>query len=398
MCFYYTDETNNIIYNMSSAIEENSIYPNAGFVICPEDLLKFISETVPNATRSFDCCFVPMGSRSSAYYALGNNLSTLLQKMMKLLINKGIECRFITEITAQTLYYWKEFINKGDLRHINPLKASFAVCDGEQYWGFTTKSENLMPNIEWKTIDGEHQLLLYSNNKLFVEMQQFLFDNLWNSATPAKHRIVQIERDLAAPFVNLTTEPEQTFREFMTCLETAIYEILIILPSIRAARSIGERGILDSLGNAVQKGIDVKILIHVESGGSDSDSEVDSLRLILKEKSLDNNMNYLYRGLDSQDIIIVVDQAISFSFNIGNDFITNGKIPMIVSASCSNDDSALSFNVSMFESLWIQSEFEKQNKIKQVYFQMFKGLKLKDEKYNRKWTSAQDLDGHDHDK
>jgi len=39
--------------------------------------------------------------------------------------------------------------------------------------------------------------------------------------------------------------------------------------------------------------------------------------------------------------------------------------------------------------LWIQSELDKQNKIKQAYFQMFKGLNLKDEIYTRKWSFNQ---------
>jgi hypothetical protein len=41
----------------------------------------------------------------------------------------------------------------------------------------------------------------------------------------------------------------------------------------------------------------------------------------------------------------------------------------------------------MFESLWIQAELEKQNKARQAYFQVFKGFKLKDEIYSRRWSS-----------
>ncbi len=92
---------------------------------------------------------------------------------------------------------------------------------------------------------------------------------------------------------------------------------------------------------------------------------------------------------------IVIDQAVSFSLELGSELYTERKIPMIIGASCSNDESTLSFNVSMFESLWIQSEFEKQNKIKQVYFRMFKGLELKNEKYKRKWTSGQNSENDD---
>jgi hypothetical protein len=45
--------------------------------------------------------------------------------------------------------------------------------------------------------------------------------------------------------------------------------------------------------------------------------------------------------------------------------------------------------ISIFETLWTRSELDKQNKVKQAYFQMFKGLKLKDETYVRRWSFEQ---------
>jgi hypothetical protein len=35
-------------------------------------------------------------------------------------------------------------------------------------------------------------------------------------------------------------------------------------------------------------------------------------------------------------------------------------------------------------------ELDKQNKIKQAYFQMFKGLELKDESYSGRWSFEQE--------
>lgn len=40
----------------------------------------------------------------------------------------------------------------------------------------------------------------------------------------------------------------------------------------------------------------------------------------------------------------------------------------------------------MFDILWIQSDFKRQQKIKQTYFDIFKGLKLKSENYHRDWN------------
>ena len=46
--------------------------------------------------------------------------------------------------------------------------------------------------------------------------------------------------------------------------------------------------------------------------------------------------------------------------------------------------------ITIFETLWVQSELDKQNKIKQAYFQMFKGLKFRDETYMRRWSLEQE--------
>jgi hypothetical protein len=377
---------------MSSFTNENSISQNAGFIIRPDNYLKFLSGTLSNASRYFDCCFVPRTSSSQSKSSIGSDFSSSLCEMTKHLLDKGVNCRFITEITGETLTYWKGFINNSDVRHVDCLRVSFSLCDGEHYWGFATEAEHPMGKKELVKPITEQQLLLYSNNRSFVEMQQFLFDNLWNSAVPAKERIVRIERDRMATIINLTTEPEQVFRYCTNYLRAAIYEILVILPTVAAAKSIEDRGILNLLRSAGQNGADVKILIHLATDLSESDNEAKTTEILLKEKDLDKNMNFLYKSLDSQDITIIIDQAISFSLKLRCEVSNKEHVPAIVGASCSNDDSTLSFNVSMFESLWIQSEFEKQNRIKQVYFQMFKGLKLRDETYKREWTSEQNLD------
>ena len=53
-------------------------------------------------------------------------------------------------------------------------------------------------------------------------------------------------------------------------------------------------------------------------------------------------------------------------------------------ASFSNNELNVSALLSFFDSLWIRSDIEKQNIIKQTYFKIFKEPQLKDENYRRK--------------
>jgi hypothetical protein len=55
-------------------------------------------------------------------------------------------------------------------------------------------------------------------------------------------------------------------------------------------------------------------------------------------------------------------------------------------ATYSNTESTVFADYSMFENLWIQAEIERQSSIRQAYFKMFNGQKLRDEIYKRDWT------------
>jgi hypothetical protein len=82
---------------------------------------------------------------------------------------------------------------------------------------------------------------------------------------------------------------------------------------------------------------------------------------------------------------LIVDQTKSLTVEVNDDTKENFQ-EAIGLATYSNSESTVFSNVSMFESLWIQSELDKQNKARQTYFQMFKGFKLKDEVYSRRWS------------
>ncbi|MDP9289095.1 MAG: hypothetical protein M3P08_12980 [Thermoproteota archaeon] len=85
---------------------------------------------------------------------------------------------------------------------------------------------------------------------------------------------------------------------------------------------------------------------------------------------------------------VVVDQANSIAIEVKDDAKKSFE-ETSVAAIHSNSESIVSSCISIFDTLWIQSELEKKNKVKQAYFEMFKGLKLKDEFYTRQWSFVQ---------
>jgi signal transduction histidine kinase len=97
--------------------------------------------------------------------------------------DRGIYLRYITEITKENLSYCKELMRiVDDMRHLDAIKGNFMISEGE-YVGPLILFEHgkIAPQA------------VYSNISEVVEQQQYLFDNFWNHAIPAKERIKEIE-------------------------------------------------------------------------------------------------------------------------------------------------------------------------------------------------------------
>ena len=111
--------------------------------------------------------------------------------------------------------------------------------------------------------------------------------------------------------------------------------------------------------------------------------EISNTRLKVPHHNI--QVNYLQQFLPTKITTFIIDQAKCLTIEVNDDTRWTFKEAIGLST-YSNSESTVFSNVSMFESLWIQSELYKQNKNKQAYFQLFKGFKLKDEVYNRRWS------------
>jgi signal transduction histidine kinase len=97
--------------------------------------------------------------------------------------DRGIYLRYITEITKENLSFCKELIKIVDeMRHLDAIKGNFMVSE----------SEYVGPLILFEHGKIAPQAV-FSNISEVVEQQQYLFDNFWNQAIPAKERIREIE-------------------------------------------------------------------------------------------------------------------------------------------------------------------------------------------------------------
>ena len=103
---------------------------------------------------------------------------------------RGTRLRFITEITQENISYVKEFIENVELRHLDGVKGNFGVSDSE-YIAISTTDASLSEKCLTRIPHA-----VYSNVIEDIQQQQYVFEILWNKATPAEQRIKEIEEGI----------------------------------------------------------------------------------------------------------------------------------------------------------------------------------------------------------
>ncbi|MGA9149255.1 MAG: hypothetical protein WBZ36_01650, partial [Candidatus Nitrosopolaris sp.] len=104
---------------------------------------------------------------------------------------KGTRLRFITEIKRENISCTKEFIEIAELRHLDGVKGNFGVSDSE-YIAISTTDASLSE----KCLTTKIPHAVYSNVIEDIQQQQYVFEILWNKATPAEQRIKEIEEGI----------------------------------------------------------------------------------------------------------------------------------------------------------------------------------------------------------
>jgi hypothetical protein len=218
----------------------------------------------------------------------------------------------------------------------------------------------------------------------FVAAQQYIFDGLWTAAVPLKDKIMESEEPYKRQFTERIAEAIETQRLIMKIINSASDEILLLFSTTNSFMRAKHDGLLELLRDASNRGVKVRILLHL-----DDDSLREKLQVELKKNFASLSIQYMSKPLERTITTVVRDRQACLLIKV-NDDSKESSIDATVDSTYSNSSATINSCVSIFESLWIQSELESQKKIKQVYFKMFKGFELKDEAYDRQWSFERD--------
>jgi hypothetical protein len=103
--------------------------------------------------------------------------------------SRGVELRYVTEITENNVGYCKELIKIVDeLRHVEGIKGNFYVSETEYIAPATLHEKGRLASQ-----------ITYSNVKEIVKHHKHcVFDTFWSRAMPAEQRIKEIEEGTVA--------------------------------------------------------------------------------------------------------------------------------------------------------------------------------------------------------
>jgi two-component system, OmpR family, sensor histidine kinase VicK len=248
---------------------------------------------------------------------------------------KGLKLRYITDITDKNLPYCKKLMELVELRHLDNVKANFAVSD-THYMAATVLAEKTpVPQV------------IYSNVKTLVAQQQYIFDSLWDKAIPAEQRIEEIERQIERPLLEVIRMPEKAIQKYLSLTRSAKEEVFLILPTADSFQRDKRIGVIAALVDAAKNGIKVRILSPIDEKTGQSLEELKEQGITIRLSPSSNRALFT---------LLIVDRKYSFTINTNDDFPTNFN-KAFATAVFSNRADTVEPLVSIFENLWMQIDF-----------------------------------------
>ncbi len=343
-----------------------------------------ITRIVSSTVKSYSCIFDDDW--------LGTLLdNSLLWNELVQLKFRHVASRFITRITQKNLDHCTRLMKYVELRHIDNVTGYLGIRDLDEQFIYVPTGLETIPAESPKLIDPESDLIL-STNQSFIQMQSYFFERVWSVATPAMQKIAEIERGVShhKMLKQLINNPSEVCDAVAETIESSRSEILVVFPYANTFWCAYNAGVIASLGNKIKHNVVVRVIVHIDKNEGEAEIIKESIRNTLRSKNNDlyANISFLTRDLRVRNMFFIVDQVTLLSIDIV-DSTKKMLAEILGNATFSDNETKVSATISVFDTLWIQSELEKQTHAKQAYFNIFKGFRLRQEEYRRKWLFEQ---------
>ena len=269
---------------------------------------------------------------------------------------KGIKVRFLTDIRNENLEYCNKILQEikhVEIRHMEGVKGNFTIHDDRELF---------LPFFVDKPGEPVNEML-YSSQKKMVDVYMFIFNNLWNQATPSQIRIREIETGIQPEVLHTIKDPYEIIEIGNNLVKSAKKEILIIFHTANAMLRQTKSGVIDLIiENAIKHKTRVKILVSIE------DKIKDILHRLKQISGI--QIRNIERSMQTRVTILVVDRTYSLVIEQKDDTKQSSNKAIGLAAYSNSKSTVLSY-VSIFDSLWKYSELREELLIQSIALKEF---------------------------
>jgi two-component system, OmpR family, sensor histidine kinase VicK len=318
------------------------------------EVINAILDIFSNAKHRIDVC-------GNSNFPLKISLFESVKKVVIAAKNRGIRLRFVVEITYENLQYCKDLMKIADeIRHMDKIEANFGLNEIEYLGSITLQGEETLQAT-------------YSNVMEVVEQQQFIFNTLWSKAIPAEQKIREIEEGIKPEVIETISNPFEIQKLAFELVKSARDEILLVFSTANAFHRQERTGMIKLLKEAAEHGVKVRILTPIDDLLKEI---VQKLIEAWQEQQNQQRIDIRFIGRFSQTKIriLVVDKVSSLVVELKDDTKQISYEAMGL-ATYSNSKSTVLSYVSIFETLWMQTELyeqlvESNNQLAEAYEQL----------------------------
>ena len=322
-----------MVYDQYSELATHSDKELTEVLYSSENIIKKTLETFSWIESTLDGCI--------DHTELAMHVTTpVIWNGLNKLKERGVKLRLVTEITADNIAYAKKMMEIAEVSHLKGVRSSFGIADGIEYLDHAISDRNELSHA------------IISNVKAIVAAKKYLFETLWNIASPAKQTVKEIEEGIKPTKTEIIQDTKVSISRASDIIKSAKEQVLVIWATSKTF-VIGMNAGVDKLySDAIRNGAIVKLLVPYGDG---METKVKDLKKLVPEIDI----KIADKSLETKITILIVDKKEVMTCELKDDKIENpyeaGGL-----ATYSNNKSIASSYATIFETFWKQTELYEQ--------------------------------------
>jgi two-component system, OmpR family, sensor histidine kinase VicK len=338
-----------ILWNKATPAEqrireiEEGVHPVSTRILEDQDQIINEIRRFNNRSTKLSICSA-FGGMQMSYKYLFDTFLNIVEKYKK---GEGEGMRWIINIDKDNLDLVKVFLKSGiQIRHIkNMPPMNFGVSDVQ-----------MAATIEKMERGKISQSFLISTEPFYIEHFNSLFDEIWKNGIDAKVRIKAIEQGVDSEEIEIIQDPFGVQKLVFNLIQTAKEEILVMFSTANAFHRQERAGKIQLLKEAAtERGVKVRILTPEDELIIETTRKLMMVQEAGQQVHENIGIRYIQPHLQTKVTIIIVDRKYSLAVELKDD-TRQTSIEAIGLATYSNSQSTVLSYVSIFESLWTQTD------------------------------------------